>query len=176
MRKHPGGLFQLTLVAGAGDALYDCPDDSRNRGGRRSRTCQPGRRRQLRASNWDYAEEYYGDISWNERDDPCKAAYYRYGSNIRAARNLLASNIGLIAKRAQRGKLLAVATALDTRQATAGREDRRHELPEPGAGQRPHRRERHGGARSARPAFRAHRRRSADARATCAWRPAWRCR
>ncbi len=71
-------------------------------------------------SNWDYAEEYYGDISWNERDDPCKAAYYRYGSNIRDARNLLASNIGLIAKRAQRGKLLAVATALDSARPLAG--------------------------------------------------------
>ena len=73
-------------------------------------------------SNWDYyAEEYYdGEISWNERDDPCKPAYYRYGSNIRDARNLLASNIGLIAKRAQRGKLLAVATALDTAKPLAG--------------------------------------------------------
>ena len=72
--------------------------------------------------NWDYyAEDYYdGDIDWNERDDPCKAAYYRYGSNIRAARNLLASNIGLIAKRAQRGKLLVVATALDTASRMAG--------------------------------------------------------
>ncbi len=103
-------------------------------------------------SNWDYYEE---DITTarstgDERDDPCKPAYYRYGRNIRAQRNLLASNIGLIAKRAQRGKLLAVATALDTREAALRREDRRHELPEPGHGQRPHRQRRHAGARSAR--------------------------
>ena len=73
-------------------------------------------------SNWDYYERGYydGEINWNERDDPCKPAYYRYGRNIRAARNLLASNIGLIAKRAQRGKLLAVATALDTAKPLAG--------------------------------------------------------
>ena len=67
-------------------------------------------------SNWDYYEGdgEYQDTNWNERDDPCKASYYRYAPNIRAARNLLASNIGLIAKRAAKGKLLAVATALDS--------------------------------------------------------------
>jgi hypothetical protein len=26
MRKHPGGLFQLTLSLAPGDALYDCPN------------------------------------------------------------------------------------------------------------------------------------------------------
>ena len=75
----------------------------------------------LRRSNWDTTpRSITGDISWNERDDPCKPAYYRYGRNIRDARNLLASNIGLIAKRAQRGKLLAVATALDSAKPLAG--------------------------------------------------------
>ena len=68
---------------------------------------------------------YDGDVNWNERDDPCKPAYYRYGRNIRAARNLLASNIGLIAKRGAKGKLLVVATALDSAKPHGGREDRR---------------------------------------------------
>ncbi|HEY6125573.1 MAG TPA: MG2 domain-containing protein, partial [Steroidobacteraceae bacterium] len=122
MRKHPGGLFQLTLSLAPSDALYDCPNDSE--------TAPPEDPTPTSAedgdthdySNWDYyQEEYYdGEINWNERDDPCKPAYYRYGRNIRAARNLLASNIGLIAKRAQRGKLLAVATALDSAKPLAG--------------------------------------------------------
>ncbi|HEU4781009.1 MAG TPA: MG2 domain-containing protein, partial [Steroidobacteraceae bacterium] len=124
MRKHPGGLFQLTLSLAPADALYDCPDNSE--------TMAPAQFTPLNNedgdgdddshSNWDYYDEQYssGEINWNERDDPCKPAYYRYGRNLRATRNLLASNIGLIAKRAQRGKLLAVATALDSARPIAG--------------------------------------------------------
>jgi alpha-2-macroglobulin len=120
MRKHPGGLFQLTLSLAPGDALYDCPNESETTAVEDPEPASQDDANSYDPSNWDYAEEYYGDISWNERDDPCKAAYYRYGSNIRDARNLLASNIGLIAKRAQRGKLLAVATALDSARPLAG--------------------------------------------------------
>lgn len=122
MRKHPGGLFQLTVSLAPGDALYECPgqtetavpDDPDPTSQEDGDTYDP--------SNWDYYgnEEYDGEINWNERDDPCKPAYYRYGRNIRDARNLLASNLGLIAKRAQRGKLLAVATALDSAKPLAG--------------------------------------------------------
>jgi uncharacterized protein YfaS (alpha-2-macroglobulin family) len=122
MRKHPGGLFQLTVSLAPGDALYDCPNESGTTAPADSGPASQEDGDSYDASNWDYyGEEYYdGGISWNERDDPCKPAYYRYARNIRDARNLLASNIGLIAKRAQRGKLLAVATALDTAKPLAG--------------------------------------------------------
>ncbi|MES1265507.1 MAG: MG2 domain-containing protein, partial [Variovorax sp.] len=119
--KHPGGLFQLTISLAPADALYDCPGSSETTAPDPEPTDQEDDNT-VDASNWDYYnEEYYeGEINWNERDDPCKAAYYRYGRNIRASRNLLASNIGLIAKRAQKGKLLAVATALDTAKPLSG--------------------------------------------------------
>ncbi|HYJ40615.1 MAG TPA: MG2 domain-containing protein, partial [Steroidobacteraceae bacterium] len=119
--KHPGGLFQLTLSLAPADALYDCPGSTETASPEPDPASQDGNDT-ADYSNWDYySEEYYeGEINWNERDDPCKPAYYRYGRNIRAARNLLASNIGLIAKRAQRGRLLAVATALDTAKPLAG--------------------------------------------------------
>ncbi|HEU5135547.1 MAG TPA: MG2 domain-containing protein [Steroidobacteraceae bacterium] len=121
MRKHPGGLFQLTLSLAPGDALYDCPGGSETAPPEDPVPASQEDGDTGDYSNWDYyQEEYEGEINWNERDDPCKPAYYRYGRNIRAARNLLASNIGLIAKRAQRGKLLAVATALDSAKPLAG--------------------------------------------------------
>jgi uncharacterized protein YfaS (alpha-2-macroglobulin family) len=115
MKEHPGGLFQLTLSLSPKDGLFNCPggvdetaapDDSEMRNQEDGNSYLP--------SNWDYYDGDYGDINWSERDDPCKPAYYRYGANIRAARNLLASNIGLIAKRARKGKMLVVATALDS--------------------------------------------------------------
>ena len=122
--KHPGGLFQLTLSLTSKDALYDCG------GGPSGKdevaavdagevTNQEDGTSYL-PSNWDYYEEEYdGAMQWNEREDPCKPAYYRWGQNLRANRNLLASNIGLIAKRGQ-GKLLVVATALDSAKPLSG--------------------------------------------------------
>ncbi|MBN2742968.1 MAG: alpha-2-macroglobulin [Marinilabiliaceae bacterium] len=48
-------------------------------------------------SNWDYTEDGdYNDYdSWEDRDNPCKSMYYR---NKSVSRNILASNIGLVAK------------------------------------------------------------------------------
>ncbi|MEO8062042.1 MAG: MG2 domain-containing protein [Pseudomonadota bacterium] len=122
MRKHPGGLFQLTLSLAPADALYDCPGATETTA---LEDPEPGNQEDgdsYDPSYWNqYDEGYYeGEINWNERDDPCKPAYFRYAPNIRAARNLLASNIGLIAKRAALGKLLAVATALDSSKPMAG--------------------------------------------------------
>lgn len=119
MRKHPGGLFQIKLSLSPRDALYDCG----GQGAEGVADTEPVNAEDANSyyseeneSAWNYYDEEYfgGDIVWSERGDPCKPAYYRYGQNIRAQRNLLASNIGLIAKRGTRGKLLVAATALDT--------------------------------------------------------------
>ena len=118
--KHPGALFQLTLSITPKDAQWDCP------GGRENDELEdpePVSQENAEAdeySNWDYAEDYYGDTDWEKRDDPCNGAYYRYQNTTRASRNLLASNIGLIAKRGPKGKLLIVATALDSAKPKAG--------------------------------------------------------
>ena len=45
-------------------------------------------------SNWDYY--YYDGYMWEDRDDPCKPAYY--GKRRAVAKNVLASNLGMIAK------------------------------------------------------------------------------
>ncbi|MGH9389605.1 MAG: MG2 domain-containing protein, partial [Vicinamibacteria bacterium] len=65
---------------------------------------------------WDYYESYYdADGSrWTDRDDPCKDAYYQYATGVSNSRNFVSSNIGLLAKRDQRGKLLIVTTDLRT--------------------------------------------------------------
>jgi uncharacterized protein YfaS (alpha-2-macroglobulin family) len=125
MRKHPGGLFQLTLSIAPRDAQWDCPgakdtDELEDPESADENQEQDG---SYAPSGWDYyGEEYdeYGEANWEERDNPCKSAYYRYSQNIRAQRNLLASNIGLIAKRGPKGKLLVIATALDTARPKSG--------------------------------------------------------
>ena len=134
--KHPGGLFQLTLSLTSKDKIYDCPGGSSevaavDEGDVNNQEDGDS----YLPSNWDYYEEDYDSgASSVERARGSRASRptTACGQNIRASRNLLASNIGLIAKRGARGKLLAVATALDSAKPLAGREDRRDELPEPG--------------------------------------------
>lgn len=125
MRKHPGGLFQLKLSLSPKDAIYECPGQNLD-GADEAEPTNPedadAYNSEESGSAWNYYEEEYydGEVVWSERDDPCKPAYYRYGQNIRAQRNLLASNIGLIAKRGAKGKLLVVATALDSSKPMSG--------------------------------------------------------
>jgi alpha-2-macroglobulin len=125
MRKHPGGLFQLRLSLSPKDALYDCSGqspDGVDDPEPASAEDADGYYSEENNSAWNYYEEEYydGEVVWAEREDPCKPAYYRYGQNIRAQRNLLASNIGLVAKRGAKGKLLVVATALDSARPMSG--------------------------------------------------------
>ncbi|MCS6948704.1 MAG: MG2 domain-containing protein, partial [Steroidobacteraceae bacterium] len=73
------------------------------------------------ASHWDYVQAFGdGAIDWSNRRDPCNAAYYAYGENVRAARNVLASNIGLLAKRDRHGRLWVAATDLASAAPLAG--------------------------------------------------------
>ncbi len=122
-KKHPGGLFQLKIALAPGDGVWECPADEL--------AAAAGAQQEIRnqedgdtydPTNWDYYQDYWDgeSIDWNQRDNPCSASYYRYAQGIRATRNLLASNIGLLAKRGAGGKLLIAATALDTSAPLAG--------------------------------------------------------
>ncbi len=72
-------------------------------------------------SYWDSYEDnnYYGeDYNWNERDNPCNNAYYNQNRNI--SKNIIASDIGLIAKRGADGNTIIIANDLKTTQPLAG--------------------------------------------------------
>ncbi|EMR03883.1 MG2 domain-containing protein [Cesiribacter andamanensis] len=81
-------------------------------------------------TNWDeadrhyydeyYDEDYYydSDYQYSQRDNPCHSSYY--GRRRTISTNILASDLGLIAKRGEGGKLLAVVTDLKTTQPLAG--------------------------------------------------------
>lgn len=55
------------------------------------------------ASYWDW---YEGDYNWEERDNPCKPFFYT--STRVARRNILASDLGIIAKKGDNGNLYVV--------------------------------------------------------------------
>ncbi|TZF83653.1 hypothetical protein FW774_09255 [Pedobacter sp. BS3] len=68
---------------------------------------------------WERYNNYYPPhYRWNDRDNPCTPSYY---TNDRwASRNLMASNIGLMAKRGNDNSMLVAATDLLTTQPLSG--------------------------------------------------------
>ncbi len=71
-------------------------------------------------SYWDsYEDYYYGeDYDWKQRDNPCHSSYYT--SNRAVKRNVIASDLGLIAKRGGDGNTVIIATDLKTTQPISG--------------------------------------------------------
>jgi len=122
LRKYPGGLFQLTLQLTPADSTYDCGTNPEKPPAAEPALHDQEDGEEVQRSNWDYAEEYFdaGNVSWAHRQDPCYTSYFIYGENVHAQRNLLATNIGLLAKRDQHGRLLVAATDLRTGAVRAG--------------------------------------------------------
>ncbi len=61
---------------------------------------------------------YYQNQAWEDREDPCKPAYYNAERFI--SRNLLSSNLGLIVKQDENRRSVIITTNLRTGQAAAG--------------------------------------------------------
>ncbi len=122
LRKYPRGMFQLTLQITPADSDYRCdvPLQVTNTMTPAAPPNQEDSDTSMQ-SNWDYVEQYYGNGgNWEKRNDPCDMAYFQYGQGTTASRNLLASNIGLLAKRDQRGQLLIMTTDLRSAKTLAG--------------------------------------------------------
>src|SRR5690606_37983944 len=68
---------------------------------------------------WGRYNSYYPyDYDWNERDNPCHSSYYT--TERWASRDMLASNIGLIAKRGNDNSVTVIATDILTTQPMQG--------------------------------------------------------
>lgn len=126
VKRYPGSMFQLSLQITPADSAYACagaPEISPAAAGDAPPRDQEDGDTSM-ASSWDFSEDWFGvaqdedgeydyEARWNERRDPCKPAYFLYNPSVtRAERNLLASNLGLLAKADARGKLLVTATDL----------------------------------------------------------------
>ncbi len=71
-------------------------------------------------SNWDsYEDYYYGeDYDWEQRDNPCHSSYYT--SNRTIKKNILASDLGLLAKRGGDGNTVIFVNDLKSTQPASG--------------------------------------------------------
>lgn len=118
INAEPGAIYEIAIGFQKEDALCDCDGEEEERG-------EPADMLALDA-NWDtYVEEnddsywdYYDDYNYENKQNPCKNAYYHAGRVKK--RNVLASDLGLIAKRGTDGKMGMIVTDLKTTKPLSG--------------------------------------------------------
>ena len=115
-----GAIYRVVISFDQGQSLYQCKDNNEN-----TNTVEYTVNDQdLRT--FDLPGQYYSDINysysynyWSEKDNPCKNAYYLNRDNI-IATNVLASDLGIIAKNAEGNSLNAYITDLKTTDPLSG--------------------------------------------------------
>jgi len=119
IQTEPGAIYQVRISFKKAYLAYVCE------GGDESTTTEgtfeqwDGDETQGEESYWDsYEEYYYDDYEWSERDNPCHSSYYTGNRNI--SKNVLASDLGLLAKRGGDNKTLVVVNDLKTTLPLAG--------------------------------------------------------
>ncbi|MGC3943949.1 MAG: MG2 domain-containing protein [Chryseolinea sp.] len=108
----PGAIYQVHLAFKRSYLAYACSDAE---GATESSPVEEDWNDQSgENSSWDsYDDYYYGsDYDWEQRDNPCHNSYYIGNRNI--SRNILSSDLGLLAKRGGDGTLTMFANDLKT--------------------------------------------------------------
>ncbi|MGB1309327.1 MAG: MG2 domain-containing protein, partial [Oceanihabitans sp.] len=127
IKADPGAIYRIELDIKKEYSLYNCTQNQTVTNAENNTSyheeedyynynngTSPEEADQLEEAYWDnltysYRNEYY---NWNDRKNPCKEAYYKSKT---IAQNLLASNIGVIAKKgAKNNYYFAVTSILDT--------------------------------------------------------------
>jgi len=119
LEQFPGALFRLTLSINRSNSLFSCSKEENLVPVAKEQPLRNNEEEYVtEASNWDYSENYYNSaqVKWNDRNNPCKDAYFRYANNVESSRNFLASNIGIIAKQNDSKKIILATTNLQTGQ------------------------------------------------------------
>lgn len=104
IKAEPGALYNVRISFNRNYSTYNCQNDTTS-----SQEDTAGDNEvESDERDWDYYnsyEDYYDDYyyyNYSERNNPCSKAYY---NNKSVNKNILATNIGLIAKRGNDGKI-----------------------------------------------------------------------
>jgi len=112
IKAEPGALYNVRLSYNRNYSIYNCEGDTSSHGGEDVYTDTEADKDE---KDWDYYnsyDDYYDDYyyyDYSERNNPCSKAYY---NNKSVNRNILATNIGLIAKRGNNGQINIFASDL----------------------------------------------------------------
>ena len=123
MRQEPGAIYRIELSFKQAYSAYSCEDSNSTTGANTDNLMQLSTGISEKEENfWDQPSPYYYNsnynwdlYNWEERDNPCHPTYYME-SNRNAVTNVMASNIGVIAKSNSNNQWwVSVANLLDTK-------------------------------------------------------------
>lgn len=119
IRTEPGAMYRVSIGFRKEYNVYECKENVDEGGDEYVDDYGYGEKIDEDDDFWTRYNNYYpNNYRWEDRDNPCTPSYY---TNERwASRNLLASNIGLIAKRGNDNNMLIVATDLLTAKPLSG--------------------------------------------------------
>lgn len=113
-----GAMYRVELSMRPSYSLYQCPEDAEIK--------HLNLREPYESSFWDDPDSwyendwfYYNNLwNWRERENPCAAAYYNPDRTI--SKNLIASSLGIIAKKGDLGEVQVYVTDLISSQPLQG--------------------------------------------------------
>lgn len=114
MKAEQGAIYRVELSFTRKHSVYPCTNaDDATVELERERTWEEEQAAYDQVQDyWYYDDYYYEDYDYREREDPCTPSYF--ANNHSTARNILASDLGLIAKGGNDGSLLIAVSDLRT--------------------------------------------------------------
>lgn len=122
IQQDPNSIYQIRLGFRPEYSSYSCIGDTQEESEDLQVYEDPFDEDGEMESIWDYGyygyEGYYDGFTYEHRDNPCFPAYYNTDNFIR--RNVLASNLGMVAKSGTDGEMLFFVTDLRTAKTLSG--------------------------------------------------------
>lgn len=122
IQAEPGAIYRVEIGFKREHAVYPCGDTVTDDELTRLMTTAGGQIQDTDMAYWDDPDTYWDSgnpygwyeswYNWEERDDPCSRSYY--GRERSVSRNILASNIGIVAKGESDNNLFFAVTDLRT--------------------------------------------------------------
>jgi len=118
IETEPGAIYRVHISFDQSQSLYPCDDEA----DQDTKLIDPYTEDKEIAdfddpSNYHYYSDYYYDYNdgyrWSDRNDPCKKSYY-LRNNHAIVSNVLASDLGIIAKGGNAGSLVVAVTDIKT--------------------------------------------------------------
>lgn len=106
----PGAIYRVEFAYKKAYSLYKC--ENTTEGNSEDEVDEEVDEKDVNYSGNSYDEYYYDDYNWRESEDPCSNSYYY---NAKIGTNILASDVGVIAKRGgNKSYLFAVSNIIST--------------------------------------------------------------
>jgi alpha-2-macroglobulin len=115
INTEPGAIYQVRVNFNRSYSVFNC-DGSQAVAEEADQFSEEGGDGEYYEGDGDYYEG--DDYDWSQRDNPCNSAYYSSDRNI--SKNILASDLGLLAKSSGAGNTLVFVTDLKTTEPLSG--------------------------------------------------------